>query len=47
MSESAGKIQVVLKGGKPWGFRLKTYSENRSAVIIDHVRNLINVLCIA
>ena len=38
MSESVGKIQIVIKGGKPWGFRLKSYSGNRSAVIIDHVR---------
>ncbi|CAL1290911.1 unnamed protein product [Larinioides sclopetarius] len=37
MSEKVGKIEIVIKGGQPWGFRLQAKAENRSVVIVDEI----------
>ncbi|GIY73208.1 PDZ domain-containing protein [Caerostris extrusa] len=37
MSEKVGKIEIVIKGGKPWGFNLQTKDENRSIVIVNEI----------
>ncbi|XP_055941455.1 uncharacterized protein LOC129971581 [Argiope bruennichi] len=37
MSQKVGKIEIVIKGGQPWGFRLQAKAENRSVVIVDEI----------
>ncbi|GFW46942.1 protein Shroom2 [Trichonephila clavipes] len=37
MTEKVGKIEIVIKGGQPWGFHLQAKAENRSVVIVDEI----------
>ncbi|GFR27589.1 protein Shroom2 [Trichonephila clavata] len=37
MTEKVGKIEIVIKGGQPWGFHLEAKAENRSVVIVDEI----------